>query len=310
MTDHLRIACLLACALSCCSLRAEDTPAISVPMIDLGFPVQQMQFDATGKTALVWGGKVADRRRHLPNTANEETTFALVDLDRLKVLATQSEAANIQLACLDDKYIYLIPANDNVLYRLDRTDISKRTRLVLAEKPSRVEALPDGHVAIMLTNTGQSNQPFHKSTLPDGRVVVASSNQPDSSVVVYDRETLTRSPGHFGEMDPSVVIREGSPIAERGMDGTLVFRDKVVEAATREFRCALENNLLPAMVDSAAAKNAAPGGSQVLWARTVSRNAITNARALRLSFWWSLTPSFRLSIRWLHLCDTSRPIAQ
>ena len=281
MAHRLRIGFWLACGLVCFSLRVRADepaePAIAQPVgqwaVDLGFQIQQMAFDPAGKMGLVWGRKVSDRRGYDPNAANEPMPFALVDLDRHKLLATQNETAEIELACLDEQYIYLALAGGNALYRLDRTDLSKRTRLALDGQPSRIEALPGGKLAVRLTN------------------------RPNTSVAVFDRETLARTPRHCAEMDSSPGNGESPLIAEQGMDSTLVFRDNIVDAATGEIRCALEMNPLPPLVDSAARKNSIPAGRsgrKVFWGRTVSGNALTTAQGAPLAIveWGAVLSAF------------------
>lgn len=236
---------------------------VGIPARDFAFHIEHMALDPAGKAALVWGHKTTRRTGYDPNAAAEPAEFALVDLDELKVLAAQTVKVGVQLASLDDKYLYMALASGNVLYRLDRTDLSKRTRLFLNGQPTRIECLPGGRVGIKI-----------------------ATSAPFTSTVVYDRDTLSRSLKHFAETDSSFNPNESPFIAEPGMDGTLVFRDKIVDAATGELRCALEVNPLPPLADTAVKENFIPPGRTArttLWARTLNGQTLASAQGSRIA---------------------------
>jgi hypothetical protein len=238
---------------------------VGVPAVEVDFQIEHMTLDPAGTTALVWGRKSAAGRRVGFNGANNEPMqFALVDLEGLKVLASKNVAAGIQQACLDDKYVYMALASGNVLYRLDRTDLTKPTRVFLTGQPSRIEALPGGQVAVKIMNS------------------------PFSSVVVYDRETLTRNAKHFAQMDQSAGIDQSPIIAERGPEDTLLFREMIVDAATGELRCPQEVNALPALADAAVRdNNMMMAGRMVtqrpVWSRFHNGQQLLNAQGTRVA---------------------------
>ena len=167
--------------------------------------------DREGKYALLCGSKekAGQRRPFDPsdNLANTPMRFALVNLGALKTLDTRSVTTGIQLAVLDDKYVYMVLASGNVLYRLDRDDLTKRRRVFLSGNPRELAATPDHHLAVMLYGEHQS------------------------SIEMFDRETLQRTPKHFGEraaeMSPDV-----PPFWEPAGDGGLRFDAWIVDSRT------------------------------------------------------------------------------
>jgi hypothetical protein len=266
---RLRIVLLPAFGLVCLSLvvrAAEPAGRVvgAAPTVDLGFRIEQMVLDPAGKTALVWGPKASEEYGSFDS---RPMRLALVDLDRPRVLAGKDKAGEICAAGLDDKYIYL--ADGDALRRLDRSDPSKQTRFSLGGRPERIEPLPGGQLAVRLVN------------------------HPNAAVAVFDRETLKRIPGHFAETDPAPLDDHPPAIVERGRDGTLVFADKFVDAATGEVRCVLESNRLPALVDSAARKNSMPAlrsEEKVLWGRTIANGALKTAQGAPIDVsveWWN-----------------------
>jgi hypothetical protein len=246
---------------------SSDTVTISldvgVPVLELGFHIQGMALNPAGKAAIVWGRNKPQRPGYDPAEASEPTQFALVDLDELKVLARQVVKAGIQLAALDDKYIYMALASGNVLYRLDRSDLSSRKRLFVNGQPLRMEILPDGNLAIRV-----------------------SASQPFNSVEVYDRETLVPNAKHFARKDSTIGLQDSPVIAERGPDGTLIFNEKIVDAATGEMRCATEFNALPALADAVVTeRHSLPGrdARAAIWARRLSGTTLISVQGSRIA---------------------------
>ena len=124
---------------------------VAAPSLDLGFQIDEVVLDRAGKTAVTWGRQGSQRFNYEPDGANEPTQFALIDLDAMKILATEPLKAGLQFAALDDRYLYMTLFSGNVLCRFDRSDLSVRKRVLLDGRPTQMNALPNGKLAIRVS---------------------------------------------------------------------------------------------------------------------------------------------------------------
>ena len=98
-------------------------------------------------------------------------------------------------------------------------------------------------------------------------------------------------------------------VAEPGSDGTLIFRDKIVDAATGELR-APGGHSLPALADATVRENFPPRRRQraVLWGRVLNGQTLANPQGAGGSQTSVVSRLSLHSIRWLLASASSKPI--
>jgi hypothetical protein len=242
------------------------TVTVGVPSVEVGFAIRDVAIDGEGKIAVAWGphGLPQQQRPPIRELGGGETPmdFAVIDLAGLKVLSTQSLTTAIQLLAVDDKYIYLTPTSGNLLYRLDRNDLSKRTRVFLPARPTRLVATPDKHVAVLL-----------------------HGDHSEGTMDVFDRETLQRNAKHSGQRVMGLSPNESVSLWDAAGDDALRFFERIVDRSTGAMRCVLLPVNLPRL-GSAPSGPVMPYGERGLtrlWGRALMNDSLVGGQNSRIA---------------------------
>ncbi len=206
--------------------------------------------------------------------------FALIDLPSRRVVATHSLPGGIRLLAVDDKYVYLVPASTQILYRFDRADLSKSRRVFLGGTPLRLVATPDKRVAIQVSDRGG---------LPPR---------------MFDRETLQSKDAEdadrdFNQRQRMLFFAYHLPLWEPASDGAVWHLEQILDAKTGALRCLVAGGSLPRLTEfpeTGAQRFTAPPqwteASPRLWGRTIVRGRLAMAQGKLIA---SLPPSARIS---------------
>ena len=128
---------------------------VEVPSVHLGFVIRGVALDRRQDRAVAWGSAAvpANGIGGMP-PADPRMEFAVIDLPSQKVVSTHSMPGGVQFIALNEKYVYVIPPNPHVLYRLDRAEPSRSRRVLLGGTPQSLAATPDNRVAVEINDGG------------------------------------------------------------------------------------------------------------------------------------------------------------
>jgi hypothetical protein len=245
---------------------------VEVPSVHLGFSIHGVAVDRQQRSAVAWGPSPAGSGAAAMPPADPRMDFAVIDVASQKVIGAHSLPGGIQFIALDEKYVFVIPPNPHVLYRLDRADPSRSRRMLLGGAPQALAIAPDKCVAVEI----------HDGTAFLLRVLDRETLQP------IDRDEGEAASGDGGNRGRSFspFNRSGRlPIAEPLGDGAVQRLERILEADTGDVRCLLAGANLPDLVEIAARTpffpaNFRPGGADAgghLWGRAIVNNQLTMA---------------------------------
>ena len=113
--------------------------------IDLGFPTQTWSVSPSGKFAVAWGVKTGSGKDFVrPSSTGTPMQLVVVDLEKGKIVNEVRNEKPIQAAAIDDKYIYVVTQNSNVLNRFLITDLDNKKRMFLPGTGTGLTATADG----------------------------------------------------------------------------------------------------------------------------------------------------------------------
>ena len=239
------------------------TAKVSLPTIPLDFVSTGLNVDREGKFAIVWGPQLSeDPRQQIRGSSGGPVNYVVIDLEKKEVVARQRLTAGVKSLSIDDKYLYLVPATGNVIYRAGLTDASDRKRLFLNAPVTHVFSLPQGAIALR-THDGRQGE-----------------------MQVYDRATLKRLPDHpanrtIGYADD----RYGQSIEGKSRDNLKVF-ESIVDAETGDLRCFIAPPQLPSLVQATPVNNlgSRTGGTE-MWGRRLAGTTLMNGQGTRITNW-------------------------
>lgn len=190
--------------------------------IKLDFDIVSMDVDTAGERAIVWGAKTGEsgnRQLLIPQQLRSwPQKLAIVDLKRREVLVQKTMKAGLKMAHVDDKYVYVVPASGNTVYRLDRDTLANGKRVFLNFSATSVFRLSAEQIGV-LEHTGHSEK-----------------------VNVYDRSTMKKIAEQSKRFENSLHAKVG--------ENLLLLSNRIVNSKTGDLVCLTSPDGLPQLVAS------------------------------------------------------------
>ena len=229
--------------------------AVVRPRIALDWQPNGIALDSSSRRAAVYRSSTAP---YMPQPQEGDSRLALVDIEARNVLARYRIAKGIAAVHIDDRGVYLAPAQGTLFYRLKLADLSTEKR-VFTDAPVRgFQSLPANKLAVLTEK---------------GRLLFDAADLKPLPQPTSQDERL--NPFYRGE-------REAAPAQLRG--GLIAGQGKILDGATGKPCLILTDNNLWRIVDPSRSRQQMPPefasqGSAVLpWNRRINGTALCDAK--------------------------------
>ncbi|PHR93851.1 MAG: hypothetical protein COA78_32630 [Blastopirellula sp.] len=239
--------------------------SVEIPKLKFNFAIRGTMIDAAGEYMAIWGPKRVAQGTRSSYSSTAPVEFAMIKLADRSIIDQRPLAAGLKNVLIDDKYLYLIPASSNVLYRMNRENMGDPKRLFLNEPV--VKLFKSG------TNT----------------ISVMGSLNHRQSITSYDRETLKKTSENLSSniSISSQSISKNTPLSATHS----LIQQKIVDSKNGDFLYTTWAAQLPSLANTTARMpsigNPISSSRETpkVWGRKLMNSTLTNHSGSRIANW-------------------------